>query len=155
MQRIEWDQKLTLGIEPIDFQHQKLLFILNDLIDIINASQPVNRLEEIIHRMVTYAKAHFGAEEKLMRKSGYSNLKQHEKQHKLFIMKILEINENYNPYNATLRSSLLEFLSKWYINHIGREDRDYVASIKKLPIETVEYIVAEFDPPETPPFEEQ
>lgn len=145
MQRYIWDPKLSVDIEPIDRQHQTLLTILNDVIDIINTNQHISFFEDVVHRMVTYVRTHFHCEEALMRQANYPKLDEHIILHKQFILKILELNQNFNPYSPRMRSDLVHFLKTWYKGHIGNHDRDYIPYLKKLSPQSIKWLVEDIE----------
>lgn len=127
---ILWDPKLDTGIEVIDHQHQRIVSYINQL-EVAKQSNDKAAIGEVIEQTVDYTQSHFGFEEAMMEQAGYPFLKPHQKVHELFIRRVNDF---------TLRAAKGEdvvdelhlMLSKWLINHIANEDRDYAKIVLRM-----------------------
>jgi len=120
MNKLEWQPELQIGISAIDLQHQSLVEMINGLADNL---APGNVFDAVM-QMYRYAEEHFTLEEELMRKCGYVQLQQHQKQHNLFKEKTIEL----AGLDYTLKENNLEvfrYLCDWFINHILHVDMEY------------------------------
>jgi hemerythrin len=127
---IVWDSKLDTGIEVIDAQHRRIVEYINEL-EIAKSKLDKHLVNDVIEQLIDYTQSHFGFEEEMMAEAGYKFLKPHKKVHELFVRRVTDF---------TLRAArgedvveeLHSMLSKWLINHICSEDRDYAEIVKKM-----------------------
>ena len=127
---ILWDSKLDTGIDVIDAQHKRIVEYINDL-EIAKMKLDKKMVNDIIEQLIDYTQSHFGFEEEMLEEAGYKFLKPHKKVHELFIRRVTDF---------TLRSArgedivveLHSMLSKWLLNHIANEDRDYADAVKVM-----------------------
>jgi hemerythrin-like metal-binding protein len=66
-----------------------------------------------------------------MEKSNFPEIEEHLNQHELFMQKIEEFKVTLNYENKTLSKQMLDFLQKWFLNHIPEYDRLYIDHIKQ------------------------
>jgi hemerythrin len=127
---IIWDKKLETGIEVIDAQHQRIVEYINDL-EIAKMKLDKNMVNEIIEQLIDYTQSHFGFEEEMLEEAGYKFLKPHKKVHELFIRRVTDITMRAAK-GEDIVDELHTMLSKWLINHISNEDRDYADAVKQM-----------------------
>lgn len=121
---ITWENIYSVGIEEIDMQHKKLLEIINELDELLNADITKSGIEAVLVELKEYIEIHFSTEEEYMEKYHYPDLAEHKMLHKEFIAKIknAECIED-----ATIEGiEVIDFLYNWLINHIMVEDKKYV-----------------------------
>lgn len=125
---ITWTPDLDTGIAVIDQQHMRIVDYINTL-----ESANIGGIKEVVGRtldeLVDYTVSHFAFEESLQEEAGYQFCKPHRKVHELFIRRI---NEYVGRFRAgeDIASELHALLSAWLINHIRRDDADYVSAVK-------------------------
>ncbi|MBR0567427.1 bacteriohemerythrin [Azoarcus sp. L1K30] len=125
---ITWTPDLDTGITVIDQQHMRIVDYINTL-----ESANIGGIKDVVGRtldeLVDYTVSHFAFEESLQEEAGYQFCKPHRKVHELFIRRI---NEYVGRFRAgeDIASELHTLLSAWLINHIRRDDADYVAAVK-------------------------
>lgn len=133
----EWNEKLSVEIDEIDEQHQKLLKIGRELVDVLEiTSDGIDQYDDIkrlLKELHNYTLYHFGKEEELMEKADYIGLPNHRFQHKIFIKKLEEVNldeidENQKDYTM----DLLNFIANWITNHIMKIDKEYTPVVKEF-----------------------
>ena len=61
-----WDDSWVIGVREIDAQHKNLVSILNQLHQARKLGQGQDELKNTLHNLVSYTRAHFAAEERLM-----------------------------------------------------------------------------------------
>lgn len=132
----EWDEKLSVGIDVVDDQHQELFRIGRDLVDVLeNVSEGLDQYDEIVRllkELHSYAQFHFSEEEKLMEEADFIGLAAHRFQHKIFVKKIEEIElDNLDEDQKNHALDLLDFLANWITNHIMKVDREYIPEVQK------------------------
>lgn len=129
----EWSSKYEIGISTIDFQHQSLVNIVNNLFDVQEEKDPgVQKavIEYTMDRLIEYTVFHFETEEELMTKVSYDHLQEHKKAHEALKAKAVEIQAKLIQGEKVL-PQLLDFLMTWLQEHILKVDMQYVPAFKK------------------------
>jgi len=125
MPLIEWNNKMSVGVEEIDVQHKKLVEIINDLHDALKNNSYAEVLKPIFVELVEYTKTHFSTEEAIMEKAGYEDLENHKKQHQRFVAKMERMKNRCYQGKEEISVELSSFLSSWMIGHILHSDKEY------------------------------
>jgi hemerythrin len=124
----QWSSQLSIGIPEIDQQHQGLLDVVNELWDAIVANAEVQRVAHILSELEQYTRAHFTAEEALMRVEDYPRFREHRIEHRNFIDQVAEAKAKLAG-GEFLGLDLLHYLTDWLVKHIQGGDRDYARYI--------------------------
>lgn len=127
---IVWDSKLDTGIEVIDAQHKRIVEYINDL-EIAKKKLDKKMVNDIIEQLIDYTQSHFGFEEEMLEQAGYKFLKPHKKVHELFIRRVTDITMR-SAKGEDIADELHSMLTKWLLNHIANEDRDYAEAVKQM-----------------------
>lgn len=127
---IVWDHKLDTGIDVIDAQHKRIVEYINEL-EIAKQKGDRHLLNDIIEQLIDYTQSHFGFEEEMMAEAGYKFIKPHKKVHELFIKRVSEFTLR-SAKGEDIVDELHTMLSKWLINHIANEDRDYARIVQAM-----------------------
>jgi hemerythrin len=127
---IVWDSKLDTGIEVIDSQHRRIVEYINDL-EIAKMKEDKRLVTDVIEQLIDYTQSHFGFEEAMLEEAGYKFLKPHRKVHELFIKRVTEFTMRAAK-GEDIADELHSMLTKWLLNHIANEDRDYAEAVKQM-----------------------
>lgn len=126
MPLMEWNDKLSVGIAPIDRQHQKLVGMLNTLYDGVQAGHGKDVLGKVLDGLIAYTVDHFSFEEKLFAQTGYPASAAHIKEHEDLKRQVLEVQAKYKSgAAATLSLEVMNFLKNWLVKHIQGSDKRY------------------------------
>lgn len=125
MKKINWSSKYSVGVGVLDEQHKRLVMMINRLIDYQNAATGSEAISELISEMIKYAQEHFRYEEDLMAESEFPLLNQHKQSHRKFRKKISDLCIAVPLGVSCVPQVMLDFLSKWLLNHILHEDMSY------------------------------
>jgi len=125
---ITWSADLDTNIEIIDKQHRRIVDYINDL-ETANASGDKAAIGHVLEDLVDYTMSHFAFEESLQEEAGYKFAKPHKKVHELFVRRVNEYVERFK-LGEDVADSLHQMLISWLINHIKRDDADYVGAVK-------------------------
>ena len=122
---IQWKESYSVGNETIDFQHKKLIGMINRMI--LNEGTNVDSeiISDVLSGMIGYAGSHFNAEEAYMEQIGYPELEMHKEEHKKFKLKASYFCFSTMKNETLVPEEILQFLSKWLINHILHTDMKY------------------------------
>ena len=125
---IIWTPDLNTGIDIIDHQHRRIVDFINDL----EAAQVIGdkkQIRQVIYDCVDYTLSHFAFEESMQEEAGYQYCKPHKKVHELFTRKVTEYQERME-LGDDVAEELHAMLARWLVNHIKRDDADYVSVVK-------------------------
>ena len=124
MNKIEWDDSLSVNVDLIDEQHKMLIQKLADLSDALRRGSEYNKIMQTLEFMVDYTDFHFSAEEKVMEENGYPGLEEQKKQHEVFKTTLNNIVEDYKEEGTTtaIAESINVFLLNWLVKHIKGSD---------------------------------
>jgi hemerythrin len=126
MEKIIWNESLSVGVAEIDRQHKQLVNILNQLIAMDGLSSVDSELiSDTLTRMTDYADYHFSSEERFMQKYGYPEFATHRQEHVSFMRKTAELSMGTMAYKKTVPTEMLEYLKTWLVNHIMVSDMQY------------------------------
>lgn len=125
---ILWTDDLNTGIDVIDRQHRRIVDYINDL-ELAKAKQDREAVGKVLDELVDYTLSHFAFEESLQEEAGYKYCKPHKKVHDLFVRRVNEYLERFR-LGDDIVDEIHHMLTSWLINHIRRDDADYVASVR-------------------------
>jgi len=125
---IVWTADLDTGIDVIDQQHRRLVGFINDL-EIANRGDDRNGVGRVLDALVDYTKSHFAFEESLQEAAGYPFCRPHKRVHTLFVRRADEYVGRHRA-GENITDELHALLSNWLLNHIRRDDADYVSAVK-------------------------
>ena len=126
MEIIVWSDIFSVGVKEMDRQHQKLIGMINRLIEEQHVLTEPATIAELLTEMTSYAQDHFRDEEYLMAEYGYEKLASQKHSHQAFVDKTVEFMEASVGPNI-LSKALLEYLRTWLTGHILHEDMQYKA----------------------------
>jgi hemerythrin len=104
----------------------RIIGYINELYDVVNSksSDKKERIAEIVNDTIDYTESHFGFEETVLEEVGYPYLKAHKRVHQLFVRRVLDYKARMIK-GEDIAQDLLDTLSRWLVNHIRNEDKDY------------------------------
>ncbi|MCW2276165.1 bacteriohemerythrin [Rhodoblastus acidophilus] len=128
MPLMTWNEKMSLGVVGIDNQHKKLVGLVNELYDAIQAGKANAVLGRVLDELVAYTESHFRGEEELFSRARYPCSAEHKREHDALTGRVLEIQAKVRAgVQGTLSLEVMNFLKNWLIDHIQGSDRKYVA----------------------------
>ncbi|MCK9238620.1 MAG: bacteriohemerythrin [Thiopseudomonas sp.] len=116
-------------MEVIDNQHRRIVDYINALHD-ASLTQNRGEIAKVLEQLVEYTLSHFAFEEEMQAEAGYPFVKAHQKVHQLFVRRVSEFKQRFER-GEDIAEPLLSLLRTWLINHIRRDDADYVDLVKK------------------------
>jgi len=125
-----WDSSLSVGIDIIDNQHQRIITYLNEL-SIAQTDKNQKRVTQVLVGLVDYTMTHFSFEEDLMSQAGYPISIAHKQVHESFIERIKNYQSQHESGTDVTRKLMSE-LRLWLTNHIKYEDKKYVPYVNKF-----------------------
>lgn len=125
MALINWDASLSVNVQEIDKQHQKLIKMINKMHAAMTEGKGKAVIGKMISELANYAQIHFQTEEKYFDKFDYPHTDEHKKEHEKFVKKVSEFKEDYESGQLGLTIQLMNFLRDWLTNHIKGSDKKY------------------------------
>lgn len=124
-EKIIWTHQSSIGNENIDKEHQVLIEIINALIELIELDKGRGEFAMILSKMTDYSLFHFKKEEDFMRRFAYPDLIKHHNYHSDYIYKVAMFNSALLKVNPPDPIEIIDFLEKWWKNHILTIDKNY------------------------------
>ncbi|MBC8269029.1 MAG: hemerythrin family protein [Rhodospirillaceae bacterium] len=124
---IQWKDEYCVGNALIDYDHQTLVNITNELFACVDKGLSTEEISTVIKYLINYVELHFQREESLFQESDYPDGQAHMKKHREIEQVVRGISDQYaaDP-DAINIDDVMKFLKNWLINHIMRTDRSYV-----------------------------
>lgn len=123
MPMLEWNDSLSISVAEVDTQHKGLVDMVNTLYDSMKGEAAAAMLLGIVDEMRRYTEVHFGTEEKLMDQYAYPDTPAHKAEHRDFISKVAQVENDCKIGKSTLSMDVLNFLSNWLVTHINGTDK--------------------------------
>jgi hemerythrin len=130
---LKWDDSLSTGFGEVDNQHKKLIAIIEDVHQNMQAegSEYALRMAKDLKRLTDYTEYHFSEEEQFMKSKGYPGLEDHQKAHKAFVEEVFRLIKTLSHANPDDGFQFYRFLGSWLLNHIAKQDRAWADWIKE------------------------
>jgi hemerythrin len=126
MTLMTWSEKLSVGVGVLDEDHKRLVGMVNELYDSMQAGHGKEILGRILNDLVQYTKVHFAREEKFFADTGYPATAPHKQEHDALTKQVMDVQQKYiSGASAALSIDVLRFLKNWLINHIQGSDQKY------------------------------
>lgn len=124
MQKVEWTDSLSVGINLIDTQHKELIERLNNITLAIEEDHGEIEISKTLDFLIDYTDYHFSAEEKYMEDNNYPGLEEHKEKHKVFTSTLSDLAQEFDEEGATkiLADSIDTFMINWLVKHIQEVD---------------------------------
>ena len=126
MPLMTWTEKMSVGVGVIDTDHQKLVSMVNELYDGIQAGKGKEKLGPVLDALVDYTKMHFAREEKFFAQTVYPDAPAHKKEHEALTKQVADVQAKFKAgATSTLSLEVMNFLKNWLITHIQGSDKKY------------------------------
>jgi hemerythrin len=122
---IQWNSNLSVNIDEIDTQHQRLVELINTLNDSMKQGKGKEVLGSIIGSLSDYAVKHFTTEERYFEQFKYPEKTEHSQKHLLFVQRVSEFRKGFENGQIGLSISVMNFLGDWLKEHIMGSDKKY------------------------------
>lgn len=130
-QLIEWQENFSVGNELIDFQHKKIIEIINKFYNAFLNASAVTILSDILSEMIEYANYHFTEEEKIFNSKNLFLSDEHISEHNTFISASKAFVDKFQENDVSLSIEVMEFLRSWLYEHILVKDKNAFNKLNK------------------------
>ena len=123
---IQWRDYYSVGDCELDGQHQKVIYMINWLYEVIWFGDDRAALPTLMRRLSEYTDSHFGDEERVMRKVDFPGYAQHKEIHDKLSGDTRDLLFGSLQEDGPDTRDVLQFLKRWWINHITGDDKEYM-----------------------------
>lgn len=117
MPAIEWDDRMGIGLDPVDEQHRKLVELINAMADAVARGASRTEVSGFIRQFYDYTARHFQEEESLMDHFTYPQYFNQVRQHLDCSMQALEYHRRYLEEADFDPRELLDYIVRWFKKH--------------------------------------
>ena len=117
-----WKPEYAIGIAAVDYEHQELIRMINDLDRRIQGPIAAGEIESFLGELHAAISAHFALEELAMVKAHYAELPQHKADHEALLEQIREMMDQFVAGPDQGRRLLGERLENWFEKHFSTFD---------------------------------
>jgi hemerythrin len=126
MPLLAWTDKLSVGVNVLDEDHKRLVAMVNQLYDAMQAGHGKDSLSPILDGLIQYTKLHFAREEKFFAQTSYPASVAHKQEHDKLTHQVQDIQGKYASGATTALSlEVMQFLKNWLVQHIQGSDQKY------------------------------
>jgi hemerythrin len=123
-EELQWDASLSIGIDPLDYEHRNLFDTINRLNEEMERQTDPQAIEECLGEIHARMLAHFALEESFMREKKFQGLAAHKAQHDALIDEITAVIVDFeNDPRGVRLGDLRTMLADWIIGHVRSSDK--------------------------------
>ncbi len=130
LEKIEWDDKLSVDIKEIDDLQQKIFALLNALIDLKENQADTKDCTNMMAEIHDYSKYFFSREEYYMKQNKYPELNIHAREHRQFIKMTNSFRRQISEDRENFTDNLIKTMRDWLVDHILTCDLLYVPFLR-------------------------
>ncbi len=132
MERLQWDESLSIGVELIDQQHQMLIKRLDEFAAAVEASHGATQVVKTLTFLIEYTEFHFDAEEKYMAETGYPGREDQHNKHEDLKATLAGLEQDFREDGATqtLAEAIHKLMVNWLVKHICEVDVQFGTYLK-------------------------
>ncbi|HOZ47498.1 MAG TPA: bacteriohemerythrin [Candidatus Hydrogenedentes bacterium] len=133
MGKVQWDSRLSVGIDLIDRQHQTWIDRLNNVQSAIESHQGLSHVGDMLGFLVDYTQFHFATEEKHMTALAYPDLVAHKAKHDELRETLDTLVKDFQKDGVThpIAEAVNTLLATWLTNPIRDVDQAFGAFLKE------------------------
>lgn len=131
---IKWEPRYTVGDTTLDSQHQRLLSLINEIMDQLKTPERADQefIKKTLKELFDYTQYHFKDEERRFSNTAYPFINEHIRAHRDFTKKVQDLLAEQNNGYAPLRAiQIAQVALNWIHQHVIKFDQGYAQYIKK------------------------
>lgn len=129
--KIVWDKSLSVGVGVLDYQHRKIIGLINELCSNINTEF---KDSYILQDLFESIEQHLIFEEEVLVQYKYPEIKEHIKQHKYLLEETQMLNKLISSEEKIDKEILQKYIQGWIDDHLKNEANDLYAFFKDINI---------------------
>ncbi len=120
---IEWKDEYKTGIASVDYEHESMIRLLNELYACMKEKESKSAVLDFLGEVHARISAHFALEEKIMRERDYDQYAEHKADHEHLLDEIRDIMERYErSADVDYDEALSRELQAWFSDHFKSKD---------------------------------
>ncbi|KAB2882243.1 MAG: hypothetical protein F9K38_08275 [Pseudorhodoplanes sp.] len=127
MNYLDWNSTFHTGIASIDYDHRRLIEMLNEIHDLIEQSAEQCTISDELADFYAFAEGHFALEKKLMQDENLPDLQERRDIHHRLLDQVREIMDGYEDGIYQPAERLPETLKIWLVGAIGIDVKIFAA----------------------------
>ena len=120
--RLDWQPIWNSGNDQIDNQHQKLILIANQLLQLYLSNAKPQQLHNQLELMFQHVIVHFETEEKILADVGYPDLASHARIHEKLVAKLNRLYQDYQAGDVKPSAFFSFVLDDVLVEHLAKVD---------------------------------
>ncbi|MBL6934831.1 MAG: bacteriohemerythrin [Alphaproteobacteria bacterium] len=123
MTLIEWKEEFKTGIPHVDYEHEQLISLINELHGEMMSQGSHESVGDFLGELFARISLHFALEEKTMRDENYGGFDAHKKEHEHLLDQIRDIMDRHED-GAYFQSEdrFADELRGWFSTHFRKMD---------------------------------
>jgi hemerythrin len=130
MQHFKWTKAHAVYLPQVDAEHRNLFRMAEELHQAVRTGSEAARLLELIRPFLAAVEEHFAHEERMMKSASCPDFAWHKLQHDTARKRAKAFAEDIEAGNTEAPMEMLEFLSRWFKDHVGLTDRMMGAHVR-------------------------
>ncbi|MFO7883590.1 MAG: bacteriohemerythrin [Desulfobacteraceae bacterium] len=130
IEKIDWDEKLSVDINEIDELQKKMFALFNVLIDLKEKDADNKECSAMVAEINEYTRYYFSQEEAYLRKCGYPDTDAHAREHRRFIKNTISLRRQVSDDRDNLSYEIIKSMRDWLVEHIISCDLKYVPFVR-------------------------
>lgn len=122
MSLLGWKPEYAVGVESVDFEHQELINLINEIYEEMKVRNDADSLEQFLGDVHFAISAHFALEERLMRESDYFEYEAHKEDHEELLDQLRDLMDMLVREPEKGLEMMKERLSDWFERHFATFD---------------------------------
>lgn len=123
MPLLDWKDEFKTGISYIDYEHRRLVELINQTCESLDRPQPEARVAECLGDLYSQICGHFALEEQLMRDRKYGLYDEHKADHERLLEELRYMMDAFEAGACeTCGQSLEGCLTAWFHKHFQTMD---------------------------------
>jgi hemerythrin len=122
MSLITWKPEFAVGVQSVDFEHQQMINLINEIYDELATHKDADSIEQFLGDVHFAISAHFALEERLMREAAYPEYEAHKGDHEELLDQLRDMMDQLVSDPDEGFELLKDRLSDWFQNHFATFD---------------------------------
>jgi len=130
MQHFKWTKAHAVYLPQVDAEHRNLFRMAEELRQAARTGLEAARVLEVVRPLLTAFQEHFAHEERVMKAAECCDYAWHKQQHDNALKRAQQFLRDIEAGNTEAPMALLEFLGRWFKDHLAVTDRMMGAHVR-------------------------
>lgn len=122
MSLIAWDEKFSVGVAAVDYEHRELIGLVNAAHERLRRPGMEGEVMDFLGDIHAKISAHFALEEHIMRAKNYDQYAEHKADHEHLLDEIRDIMDDYEDEAYFSDEQFAQQLGSWFSGHFRTHD---------------------------------